>query len=250
MAAREAAEAAEPAATGTPAPETARAARRGGGERRIRGGCWQPGPGFFVQTQHGKFANRGRWKNRRPGWTRLGIPNYWGQFSHGNLGFGRCNERGWTNDMYAIDYPLRKGNAIFSPFNRGRVTFAGRNNSHRDYGIFVVIKSSRGRYVSMSAHLSGLRRGIRKGKVVTKKSIIGFAGRTGGGRIPVGGVHLHQAFYRKPSFRPDGSPYGGQGLKVIYHRYVGTAARGGSGRYKYGWNSTRRVKSERSFVSN
>ena len=48
----------------------------------------------------------------------------------------------------------------------------------------------------------------------------------------MGGVpHLHQAYYRYPHYNRDGSPYGGAGLQVVYHRYVGT----GPGVYKFGW---------------
>jgi len=70
-------------------------------------------------------------------------------------------------------------------------------------------------------------------------TVLGYAGKTGGDRIPVGQVHFHQAFYRYPKQNPDGSPYGGQGLQILRHHYVGTAARGENLRvrsnvYEYG----------------
>ncbi|QIN77862.1 peptidoglycan DD-metalloendopeptidase family protein [Rubrobacter marinus] len=187
-------------------------------EYMIGEGCWRARSTFSVQTQHGAYANG-------TGWTRLGIPNYWGQYTHGNLGYGRCSSTYYTNDKFAIDYPLRKGDVLFSPFASGTVTFAGRNNSHKNYGIFVVIRSDNGKYVSMSAHLNGLARGIYRGARVTNTSIIGFAGDSGDPSIPVGEPHLHQAFYRYPYFLSDGSPYGGKGLQVLYHRFTGTAAK-------------------------
>jgi murein DD-endopeptidase MepM/ murein hydrolase activator NlpD len=64
------------------------------------------------------------------------------------------------------------------------VTFAGRNYSHANYGIFVVIEDDNGMYVSMSAHLSGLEYGIVPGARVTHETIIGYAGDTGDPSIP------------------------------------------------------------------
>jgi hypothetical protein len=29
----------------------------------------------------------------RAGWTKIGRPNYWDEYSHGSLGYGRCKER-------------------------------------------------------------------------------------------------------------------------------------------------------------
>ena len=77
----------------------------------------------------------------------------------------------------------------------------------------------------MSAHLSSLKRGIKRGAKVDLNSIIGYAGNTGDPGIPVGEVHLHQAYYRKPSYNSDGSPYGGAGLQAIYHRYWANESR-------------------------
>ena len=120
--------------------------------------------------------------------------------------------------------------------------FAGRNSSHANYGIFVVIRdSTNGQYVSMSAHLSSLASGIYPGARVTSKKIIGFAGNTGDPSIPVGYPHLHQAFYRYPNSLADGSPYGGQGLQVVYHRYTGTAAGTGPGVYRFGASKGLRI---------
>lgn len=219
-------------------------------EMRIEEGCYRAPTRFYVQTQHGMYANRGRWAGRRAGWTTVGSPNFWGSYSHGSLGFGRCNRANYTNDKFAIDYPLLNGDVIFSPFRSGTVTFAGRNTSHRDYGIMVVIRSDNGKYYSLSGHLSGLARGIWRGARVTNNTIIGFAGATGGGRIPVGQVHLHQAFYRYPTLHQDGSPFGGQSLQVQYHRYFGSAAGDGGGVYKYGWSTSGGMKTRGSFISN
>ena len=218
-------------------------------EKRIREGCWRAKSTFYFQTQHGMYANE-RWGPERTGWTQVGRPNYWGEFTHGDLEYGRCKAKVWTNDKFAVDYPLDQGDVIFSPFKRGKVTFAGRNLTHKDYGILVVIRAHNGKYVSLSAHLSGLAQGIKRGAEVTDETIIGYAGDTGGGDIPVGEPHLHQAYYRYPHYNPDGSPYGGAGLQVIYHHYVGTAAGTGPGVYKFGWEPSRTTVAKGDWISN
>lgn len=210
------------------------------GDRKISEGCWKADRRFFIQTQHDSYANSRRGDGIRKGWTVAGRPNYWGQYTHGNLGYGRCNKSSYTNDKFAVDYPLNKGDRVFSPFKRGTVVFAGRNYSHRHYGKMVVIRGNNGKYVSLSAHLSYIPDRIKPGKIVDKNTVIGLAGNSGDPSIPVGEVHLHQVFYRYPSYNPDGSPYGGAGLKVDRPRYSGTAAkRKGfsvkSGKYRFTW---------------
>ena len=235
-------------AAGEPTPEeTAEfSAAGGGGETRLKEGCWRAASRFFVQTQHGRYANNRSGDGIPTGYTILGKPNYWNEYSHGRLGYGRCKARVWTNDKYAVDYPLNRGDVVFSPFKRGKVTFAGRNTTHKDYGILVSIRASNGKYVSLSAHLDGLAKGIKRGAKVDANTVIGFAGDTGGGNIPVGRVHLHQAFYRYPALNPDGSPYGGRGLQVVRHNYV----RKDGGVYKFGWESRRKVLSKGDQASN
>ncbi len=152
--------------------------------------------------------------------------------------------------MFAIDYPLDFGDVVFCPFKSGTLTFAGRNFTHADYGIFVIIQDDNGMYVSLSRHLSGLNDGIFPGARVTDQDIIGFAGDTGGGVIPVGEPHLHQAFYRDPSFHADGSPFGGAGLQVIFHHYVGTAAGTGPGVATFGWESDATTWAQGDAISN
>lgn len=220
--------------------------RSRGGERRIAEGCWRASGGFHVQTQHGKYANRGAGDGIPTGRALVGRPNYWDEGSHGRLGFGRCKEKRYTNDKFAVDYLLNRGDYVFSPFKRGRVMFAGQNKTHKDYGKFVAIRASNGKYVSLSGHLDGIRRGLDRGDRVTRKSVIGYAGNTGGPDFSIGPVHLHQAFYRRPNRNPDGSPYGGRGLQVVRHHYV----RGDGGVYKFGWKHHKGVKAKGSLVKN
>ena len=218
------------------------------GEYQIGEGCWRATSTFYFQTQHGYGSNRSAYDGINTGFTKVGRPNYWGEYTHGSLGYGRCASTYYVNDMYAIDYPLNRGDYVFSPFSGGTVTFAGRNYSHANYGVFVVIRASNGKYVSISGHLNSLAYGIRPGAVVNADTVIGYAGNTGDPSIPVGEVHLHQGFYRYPGFKPDGSPYGGRGLQAVYHRYVGTAAGTGPGTYQFAWpasdTSSTRTKGE------
>ncbi len=216
-----------------------------GAEIRIAEGCWRADPDFFFQTQHGSRANANPDDYIATGWTIVGRPNYWDEYTHGRLGYGRCDRLRYTNDKFAVDYPLDAGDAVFSPFRSGTVTFAGRNITHKDYGIFVSIKAGNGKYVNLSGHLSGLARGIKRGVKVDRHTVIGFAGKTGGGTIAVGQPHLHQAYYRYPSYNPDGSPYGGAGLQVIRHHYF----RGDGGVYRFGWEIKPGIKAKGSKIS-
>lgn len=216
------------------------------GETQIAEGCWRAPPDFFVQIQHGRGANSRASDGIPTGYTRVGQPNYWDEYTHGRLGYGRCDEPNWTNDKFAVDYRYNKGDYIYSPFKCGRVTFAGENSTHADYGRFVIVRSCNGEYASMSAHLSAINRKILNNPNVDRGSVIGYAGKSGGPNIPVGPVHLHQAFYRHPTYHPDGSPYGGQGLRVDRLRYF----RGEGGTHVFDWTSSPGVKAKGSFAVN
>ncbi len=216
------------------------------GEQPMEGGCYLADPAFFVQTQQGRYANSRPGDGIPTGYTIVGKPNYWGEFTHGNLGLGRCDEPYYTNGMYSVDYPLNRGDAIFTPFKCGTVTFAGRNETHRSFGIMVTIRACNDRYVSLAGHLDSLAAGIYRGtKIGSRNRVIGYAGDTGEGRIPVGRVHLHQGFFRYPNYNPDGSPYGGRGLKVArYHHF-----RGKGGVYTFGCRNCPGVKTKGDLIS-
>jgi murein DD-endopeptidase MepM/ murein hydrolase activator NlpD len=224
-------------------------------ESQIGEGCWRAASSFFVQTQHGRYANSRTGDDISTGYTILGRPNYWGQFTHGNYEYGRCVHTYWTNDMYAIDFPLAVGDWVYSPFRKAKVTWAGSHDSYKNYGIFVVTQAydssgtSLSGYWNMSAHLSAIKKGIRPGEIVTDEDIIGYAGATGDPSIPVGEPHLHSAFYRYPQ-NNGGRPYGGQGLQILYHHYVGTAAGTGPGVYRFGWQASSTTKAQGSLISN
>ena len=227
--------------------ETTFSAASTSGERLMGDGCYLADPNFFVQTQQGRYANSRSGDGIPTGYTIIGLPNYWDEFTHGDLGYGRCDEPYYTNGKYSVDYPLKRGDPIYTPFRCGKVTFAGRNRTHRTFGILVTIRACNGKYVSLAGHLDKLAAGIYRGaKIGTRKKIIGYAGDTGEGRIPVGRVHLHQGFYRYPDYNPDGSPYGGRGLKVVRHHY----SRGKGGVYTFGCRRCQGVKTKGDLISN
>ncbi len=97
--------------------------------------------------------------------------------------------------------------------------------------------------MSLSAHLNSLARGIKRGAKVDRHTVIGFAGNTGGA-IPLGQPHLHQAYYRYPSYDSDGSPYGGAGLQVIRQHVFRD-----DGVYRFGWQGRPGIKSKGSLTS-
>ena len=59
-----------------------------------------------MQVQYGPGANSNKGDGITTGWTRISVPNYWGQYTHGDLGYGRCHEPYYANDKFAVDYPM------------------------------------------------------------------------------------------------------------------------------------------------
>lgn len=98
--------------------------RTRGGERRRRGadrrGCWRADPRYYIQTQHGLGANRCPEVDAPTEWTKIGVPNSWGQYTHENLSYGRCTEPDWANDKYAVDRPPDRGTTSSRPSPVGR----------------------------------------------------------------------------------------------------------------------------------
>jgi murein DD-endopeptidase MepM/ murein hydrolase activator NlpD len=83
---------------------------------------------------------------------------------------------------HGIDYGAPTGTPIRSVAD-GTVTYAGYKGAN---GNLIVIKHASG-YTTYYAHLSKISKGIRSGKRVTKKTIIGRVGSTGRSTGP----HLH-----------------------------------------------------------
>ena len=91
---------------------------------------------FFFQTQHGERANAladDPGTDASTGFTVVGEPNFWGEYTHGSLNYGRCVSTYCVNDKFAIDYPLNQGDVVFSPFKSGTEKFASQNTSHKNF---------------------------------------------------------------------------------------------------------------------
>ncbi len=54
----------------------------------------------------------------------------------------------------------------------------------------------------------------------------------------------------QPELQPRQAPFGGAGLNVVYHRYLGTAAGNNGGVYRFGGRSVRGVGSQGDWISN
>lgn len=202
-----------PAADGAAEPVAA------AGEYRLSNGCWAQPTGLFIQIAHS-------WDANGSGWSRMGTPNFWGERTHGGWGMGRCTSGYYTNDLYAIDYYLRRGDRLYSPFAEGYVMYVGWDPENWwNYGKMVVIATPGGKFWSLSAHLS--RVNVVPGQYVTDETLIGWAGSTG---YAAPYPHLHQVYYRwaRSSW---GRPYGGQGLKPTRLVHLGQ----GGGAYRSFW---------------
>ena len=172
-------------------------------------GCYAQPTSFFIQTTHS-------WDANGSGWSRMGTPNFWGERTHGNWGLGRCVSGYYTNDLYAIDYYLRSGDRLFSPFRSGRVLYAGWDPENWwNYGRMVVIVDPTGRFYSLSAHLSYVN--VVPGQAVDDDTLIGWAGSTG---YAAPYPHVHQVYYAFAS-TSWGRPYGGRGMMPRALSYLG-----------------------------
>lgn len=84
------------------------------------------------------------------------------------------------------DFAAHRGTKVWSTAN-GTVSFAGWQ---RGYGKVVIINHQGKKYTTVYAHLSRIARGIRKGKRVKQKQVVGYVGSTGAST----GNHLHYEF--------------------------------------------------------
>ncbi len=86
-----------------------------------------------------------------------------------------------------VDFGGRTGTPIYAAAD-GRVIFAGRLGG---YGNVVKVRHRDG-FMTLYAHLSKFRRGIRRGKYVKKGQVIAYMGSTGMSTGP----HLHFGLYK------------------------------------------------------
>jgi murein DD-endopeptidase MepM/ murein hydrolase activator NlpD len=99
------------------------------------------------------------------------------KFTYISSGFSRARKHpilGGLRPHLGIDYAARAGTPVWA-IGDGIVIFCGWNGG---YGKQVIIRHRNG-YESMYGHLSRFGPGIRKGKQVQQKQVIGYVGSTG-----------------------------------------------------------------------
>jgi len=84
-----------------------------------------------------------------------------------------------------VDYAAPKGTPV-KVTGDGKVIFAGWK---KGYGKTVIVQHGR-RYSTLYAHLSGFKKGIKRGRRVKQGQVIAFVGKTGAAT----GYHLHYEF--------------------------------------------------------
>jgi murein DD-endopeptidase MepM/ murein hydrolase activator NlpD len=108
-----------------------------------------------------------------------------------NYGNRRHPILGYTKLHTGTDFAAPRGTPIYAAGN-GSVVYAGRKGG---YGLYVRIRHN-GTYQTAYAHMSGIARGIRKGKRVNQGQVIGYVGTTGRST----GNHLHYEVIRNGKF--------------------------------------------------
>jgi murein DD-endopeptidase MepM/ murein hydrolase activator NlpD len=99
------------------------------------------------------------------------------KFTRISSGYSRSRRHpilGGYRPHLGVDYAAPPGTPVWA-VSDGTVVFCGWNGG---YGNQVIIRHAKG-YQSMYGHLSGYGPGIRKGKKVHQKQIIGYVGSTG-----------------------------------------------------------------------
>jgi murein DD-endopeptidase MepM/ murein hydrolase activator NlpD len=99
------------------------------------------------------------------------------KFTRISSGYSRSRRHpilGGYRPHLGVDYAAPPGTPVWAVAD-GTVVFCGWNGG---YGKQVIIRHAKG-YQSMYGHLSGYGPGIRKGKAVRQKQIIGYVGSTG-----------------------------------------------------------------------
>lgn len=103
-----------------------------------------------------------------------------------------------------VDYGARAGTPVLATGD-GRVRSIGRNGG---YGKTIVLKHG-GRYSTLYAHLSGYKKGLKRGANVKQSEVVGYVGSTGLTTGPhlhyefrVNGTHRNPLTYETPKAQP------------------------------------------------
>lgn len=141
----------------------------------------------------------------QPGFSAMSgnYGSWWGTNYH--VGLCYLNQ---SNQYYANDWPAQHWANAYAAFS-GYVEWAGwGTDGFYTLGNYVVIRD--GAYRNVTAHLSGIARGVHWGAYVNGYwKVIGWAGSTGGPWDP----HLHARVSWSESLTANGQPYGGQSVR-------------------------------------
>lgn len=108
-----------------------------------------------------------------------------------NFGNRRHPILGFTKLHTGTDFAAPRGTPIYAA-GSGIIEHAGRKGG---YGLYVRIRHN-GTYKTAYAHMSGIARGVRKGRRVNQGQVIGYVGTTGRST----GNHLHYEVIRNGRF--------------------------------------------------
>lgn len=108
-----------------------------------------------------------------------------------------------------VDYAAPRGTQVLATAD-GKIVFVGRKGG---YGKTIILKHG-GKYSTLYGHMSGYKKGIRRGARVRQGQIIGFVGHTGLATGPhlhyefrVNGVHKNPLKHKQPKAAPIADRY-------------------------------------------
>jgi len=111
-----------------------------------------------------------------------------------NFGMRKHPISGYNKMHKGIDFAAPKGTPVYAGGN-GVIEIAGRNGG---YGKYIRIRHNN-EYKTAYAHLSGFKKGIKKGVRVNQGDVIGYVGSTGKSTGP----HLHyEIIYQNKQINP------------------------------------------------
>ncbi|TDE49045.1 M23 family metallopeptidase [Nonomuraea mesophila] len=168
-------------------------------------GCVDWPASKFLQTPLTRAANSGA------GYA-------WQNGSYYDEGFHKgCGSATTMNQHYALDLGMKLGDPVLAPGGAGTVKYAGwAPKGWQTCGQYVVVDHGGG-WWSVVCHLE--RIAVRTGQRITKNTIVGTVGGTGGFA-----PHLHFSLMRNAKITSDGGVYGGQSARPRHVHHLGCIA--------------------------
>ena len=169
----------------------------------------------YTTTFSGTYYNM---RPNDPGWSAMSgnYGSWWGQPNTYHV--YKC-EPYVLNQHYANDWPAHKNANVYSAIT-GVVEWAGWDyydaEGYKTLGNYVVVRN--GGYRAIMAHLTSIA--VSKGQSVGMNTVIGYAGKTGGGWDE----HVHSRVAYGESLTYNGQPYGGHTVWPVNLRCVSCRA--------------------------